>query len=353
MISRPRNGSHRALLQVQSADPMVLRVCDVEEVSMQGQALRIAEGSLLEASIRLPGLPVSRDVQNLSREIRRQDTMVTTVRDENALSAGVCNDLSGESQHAHTGLFRAGKEPRTFHESPSLPEDLDELSDGFLQRFPVPLSRDAPDDVPFRINEHERRPGPCAVGFPDSEIGVIDHGVGDLVAAYGPVQVLVLLFVGKLGRVHSNHDQRLGKLFFQRLQLREDVMAVNSAVGPEINEDDLPSQLPQGQRPIRVEPGPSFRKFRGVHAATFHIHAGSPSCAPLEKPFSWFDGLTTSGQALMLSVTLPFGLSPSKPVVSPVEPAERRVSQHLARKSTGLDIFSETHETGKDKGWPG
>ena len=59
----------------------------------------------------------------------------------------------------------------------------------------------------------------------------------------------------------------------------------------------------------------------------------------LKKSFSWFDKLTTNGKRPIFPIGVPFALSPStplraglsKPVVSFIEPGERRVFQHPAK----------------------
>ena len=85
------------------------------------------------------------------------------------------------------------------------------------------------------------------VGAPDPELGVVGDGVRDLVAADDLPDVLGGLLVGELRRVHADDDELVGVLLLELLQVRQDVDAVDAAVGPEVEQDDLAAAAPSAK----------------------------------------------------------------------------------------------------------
>ena len=72
--------------------------------------------------------------------------------------------------------------------------------------------------------------------------------MSDLVTVDGVMEGGRMALVRKLCRVDSDDRQDLRVLGFQRLQLREDVQAVDSAVGPEIQQDHAASKFGEAKR---------------------------------------------------------------------------------------------------------
>ena len=105
------------------------------------------------------------------------------------------------------------------------------------------------EDPPSRIDEHQRRPGADGVLVPDPVLAVVDDRVMELQPLHGGAQVLGDPFGRELGGVDADDDQFVGKLVLELPQLREDVQAVDSAVGPEVEQDQLAAQIGQRQRP--------------------------------------------------------------------------------------------------------
>ena len=60
----------------------------------------------------------------------------------------------------------------------------------------------------------------------------------------------------------ADHGQFAGVFLFQFPQLREYMGAVDSTVGPEVEDDDFSPELLHGQRAIRVDPFQSLGEFR-------------------------------------------------------------------------------------------
>ena len=67
-----------------------------------------------------------------------------------------------------------------------------------------------------------------------------------LIAHDGPADVVGGLFGVELGRMDSDDDHLGGVLLFQFPQLRKHVHAVNSTVGPEIQDDYLALEVVEG-----------------------------------------------------------------------------------------------------------
>ena len=61
----------------------------------------------------------------------------------------------------------------------------------------------------------------------------------------GVTNTLRNFLVVKLGRMHSNNNQLVAVLLFQKFQIRKHMHAVDAAVGPEVQDHDLSSQVLQ------------------------------------------------------------------------------------------------------------
>jgi len=102
--------------------------------------------------------------------------------------------------------------------------------------------------------------------------------MGDVVSPDGVAKGGRLALVGKLGGVDPDDGQGLGVFRFQRLQLREDVQAVDSAVGPEVEEHHAPAKVAKAKRPGDIEPLHPFRKLGRVDGGTCtKCHSGPPN----------------------------------------------------------------------------
>ena len=86
------------------------------------------------------------------------------------------------------------------------PMNGDELFHGSVDPLVEPLAGAAGDDVTLRIDQDQGRPGFDHVAPPDAHVGVIHHGVRDLVAENGLADALGVLLVLELGRVHADND---------------------------------------------------------------------------------------------------------------------------------------------------
>jgi len=92
--------------------------------------------------------------------------------------------------------------------------------------------------------------------LPDVVLRIDDHGMRDAVAPDRVPYVLGILFGEELRRVDPHDDD--GFALVARLdpgQDRQDMQAVDSAVGPEVEDGDAAAQiLGHGERASRIEP---------------------------------------------------------------------------------------------------
>ena len=117
------------------------------------------------------------------------------------------------------------------------------------------------DNIAGRIDEHQRRPRTNAVLLPDLEVAVVDDGMVDLVAQNGSTQVLGLLLSREFGGVDAHDCEFTSVLFFQFPQLRKYVHAVNSTVGPKIEDHQSAAKVCQAQRVVGVQPVKAVDEF--------------------------------------------------------------------------------------------
>jgi hypothetical protein len=69
----------------------------------------------------------------------------------------------------------------------------------------------------------------------------------------------------ELTRVHPDYHERVVKPLLELPDPREQVKAVDSAVRPEVEDDDLAAQVGDAERALDVEPVEPLREFRRAH----------------------------------------------------------------------------------------
>lgn len=136
-----------------------------------------------------------------------------------------------------------------------------------LDRVHMPLTGVLRDHVPLRVDHHERRPGADRVLLPGRELRVVEDGMPDAVPLHGVRHRRVLRLVRELRRVHTDHHDGVGVLLLQRPELVEDVQAVHTAKGPEVEDDDAAPQVGEGvPLPARVQPAALADQLGGPDA---------------------------------------------------------------------------------------
>ena len=103
-------------------------------------------------------------------------------------------------------------------------------------------------------------------------IGVVDDRMLDFVAQDCLADVVGLLSVVELGRMDPDHDQFVRKRPLQLFQLRQDVHAVDAAIGPEIEQDEFALQVGLRQRGS-VQPRDVLRELRNLQPTREGIEA--------------------------------------------------------------------------------
>ena len=111
------------------------------------------------------------------------------------------------------------------------------------------------DHVAARVDEVERRPGARAKGLPVGEVGVVEDGVLNSQPEDGLAQVLGLALGGELGRVDGDDLDGVGVAALDLPQLRKHVEAVDSSVGPEVEDEEPSAEVAHRHLAARVEPG--------------------------------------------------------------------------------------------------
>jgi len=125
----------------------------------------------------------------------------------------------------------------------------------------------ATHDVAGRVDEHDGRPGVGAPITPHRKVAVVDHRVLEPVTPDDVADVLGVALIGELGTVDPDHDQLVGVLRLESLQVGDDVDAVDTPVGPEVEQDQLAAQLCEAQGTLDVEPLETVGKLRSGRRA--------------------------------------------------------------------------------------
>src|SRR3989442_11124709 len=149
----------------------------------------------------------------------------------------------------YTTLFRS---PPVEH--PRGVELLDHPRDQVVERLERELALVPADDLALRVDEHERGPGTDRIRLPDAEVAVVHHRMADVEAEDGGADGVGLPLAQELRRVHTDDGELLAPLALELPQLRKDVQAVDSAEGPEVEQDQLAVQVAEGERAPGVEP---------------------------------------------------------------------------------------------------
>ena len=250
---------------------------------VERKALRSIEPRMAERPVMRSGLTAAYDVEYFTGGRCDDDAIVVRVRDEQAARWRVRGNLAREPQFAlgvvHA-LERQGN--RIAVQLPAFVEHHQHGCDRLVEGVGLSLSGRCGDNVTCRVDQDECRPGTRAIGAPDLEVGVIGDGMLDTVANDDAADVLGLTLVRELGGMNSNDDQFVAILLLQTSKVRKDVYAVDAAVRPEIQEDDLALQIGlQTERLRDVQPadGPGqLRSVDGLVTGQSRRDACRPGC---------------------------------------------------------------------------
>ncbi len=151
------------------------------------------------------------------------------------------------------------------------------LGDGAQHRIGIEFAFVFADDAAIRADEHERRPGAHRVFAPDAHRVIVDDRVVDVQSTNRILKMNVEALGRVLGAMDADDEELIVEVGFEIPQLRDDVQAVDSAVGPEIENDELASQVGDLQRALGVEPGQPIRELGRTDGSRVHArHSSSP-----------------------------------------------------------------------------
>ncbi|OPY90386.1 MAG: hypothetical protein A4E73_02523 [Syntrophaceae bacterium PtaU1.Bin231] len=252
--SRPRRRRDGLPFQVHPADRVVVGIGDVQDLSVQGHALRIAEAGLGEGAVpeaRLPaadqriGLPAGKVVDD--------DAVMSGIGDEEPRRARVGEDLPREEQKRIGRGFPAERKGAPVDQALRI-QRREDFAGQPVEGLEDGLSRKGAHHLAQRIDQHEGRPRGDPVAIPDRKIPVVDHGVPDTAPHERPADGRGFPLGSVLGRVYGDDGEFRGVLVFQPPQVSQDVHAVDAAGGPEIQDNDLAPQIRERKRPLDIEP---------------------------------------------------------------------------------------------------
>ena len=115
--------------------------------------------------------------------------------------------------------------------------------------------------APIGANKDERRPGADGIGAPETQLGIMYDRMGDPLAEDGLADARWFPLVRKLRRVHADDDQFTGIALLDRPQRGQDVQAVDSTVGPKVEDHEPTGQVGESERPRDIEPDESRWEF--------------------------------------------------------------------------------------------
>ena len=92
-------------------------------------------------------------------------------------------------------------------------------------------------------DQHDRRPRLHAVRSPCAELAVVHHRVPYPKAAAGRADVVGLPLGDELARVYADYDKLALVLLLEPVDHRQHVHAVDSAIRPEVEQQELTAQV--------------------------------------------------------------------------------------------------------------
>lgn len=250
------HGVDRARWEIDDAHLVILGVGDIQlAVGAKHHSLRTIKPRLGEDAVVVALQARADGFNQLAIEGGHHNAVVIRVGDEQAARRLVCQHLARIQQRA-VGVSRAFEIEcqRRAVDLTLFIKDPHDRANGADEPVEVTLAHGGADEIAGRVDDHARRPGLHAVAAPDLVTGVVRDRMLDLVAHEDALEVLGVLLVRELGRVNADHDEFFGEALLERLQIPKNVHAVDAAVGPEVEDHDLATQLRQRHRRGDIQP---------------------------------------------------------------------------------------------------
>ncbi|GBF31625.1 hypothetical protein MnTg04_01588 [bacterium MnTg04] len=164
--------------------------------------------------------------------------MVPGICDKQAVVQGIGQHLARETQLTDRPLLgyqvQIGTVDLKFFHQPA---------DDGIQQIVMPLPGYLANNVSGRVDHHQRRPGASAIGLPDLEILVVNDRMHDLVALYETPDCRGPGFTLEFAGMHADDNQLLSVFLLQAFQIGDDMQAVDTAIGPEIQQYHLAAEF--------------------------------------------------------------------------------------------------------------
>jgi hypothetical protein len=266
--ARTGDGAREARYERDRADRMVPRVGDVEHAVAERESLRIAERRRVAVVKSLaPGADDALDTHSKAALLEPSD--------ENAVMAGVGD---GDALAVHGDLARirersgrdrrglGGEVERPLAESAIGTRRRDDALDERRDRVGGELARAHSYDRASRIDGDEG--GPCAHGVraPHAELAIVQNRMGRTEPDGGVTNARRVAFGDVLAAVHPDDGDGFGKPLLELPQLRQHMDAVDSTVGPEVEEEQLAAKVAECEPPTAgMQPIERVGKVWGAH----------------------------------------------------------------------------------------
>ena len=241
--------------QIDLSKEVVLRIGDVERGADERASLRVMELGLLERAVARTLPAASDDIDQLPVERTDHDTVVVAVGNVESLGRLIRQHLAGKPQ------WRRFESPCKEIEANggSVEQFLARVvghvpfEEG-VERFEAKLATLPGNEIPLRVDDPQRRPGARCVGLPYLVIRIDQHRMLDVIPHDRIGDVVGIFFGRELRRVDADDDDLVGIGLFELLEFREDMHAVDAAVGPEVDHHPLAAQVLEPDRAGRIEP---------------------------------------------------------------------------------------------------
>ena len=237
--------SSHVCLQINSTDQVILGISDEEQIARLGQTLRPVKTRFFKCSIYCSTFTCSDRVNQRPVELGDDQAIVIRVSDEEPAAGRVRQDFSWKGQWQIADLCTFQNQLQwLFVELTAFSKLIGELCDGTVEHVVVSFARDASNDVPFWIDQDLRGPGMNAIALPDTEFCVVVNRMFKFVAKNDVTDVFGILFVLKLCRMDTDDYELVGVFRLEFLEVRDDMDAVDAAIGPEVEENELAFEAP-------------------------------------------------------------------------------------------------------------
>ena len=265
------DGDHLAVDQPYPAQQVVHRVRDDQVVPgdlgdvrrQQAQPLRLVELGDVGGPVR-PARPARTDPPHHAHPVRFQLDELVPGRGGDQETGRRDDRLAGEVQ-VTGGYRRRHVRAGTAVQGALRAVLLDQLVEQRHQPGRMALTGHRGDQVPLRVDDAQRRPGPGGVPVPRLHPRIVEYRVPHAVPLHRGGQRVRILLVLELRRVHPDHHQHVGVPLLDRPQLVEHVQAVDAAEGPEVEQYDPAAQVGQGQRPAAGVQPAATAQFRSAY----------------------------------------------------------------------------------------